>query len=456
MDFTNNIEEMKKNIEMKEKEKENDGEPVKFGFQFLVSSSSMINISIMGNYLFKKSEYTEIKPMRIPPIAKNPEEHYQKILDDFTKPLLDAFVKLKNTINEYEIEEDLKHKKDELREVEVYVSVAIDMCIKHIKVINRVKMERMMIIIKTGINSHCNYDILEALVELDCLVRLFCPSDRRFMCENESSKFKKSIVDLTVANPHTIVKLLDTIKLDATTTECVRDILLKLIKGDRSKILKIIVDYILNINKVETVINSTVSINETFRLLNESQKEFTEGDFKPIEFSLITISVLVIDGEMYVDYFGYIDIPVGGSFSVDFYRFRNLINDNITHYLFYLVTCHYCLMYKTNILDVNFDLVHDDIQSMFIFFEDRYMSKIMDATHDIQMNICHKKIFANLYRFFYEIMEKPKPEKRNIVKAPGIEQKKEEHVTHQRNPNQKPSERLTMIKKRNNDRKNKN
>lgn len=407
----------------KEENREHDGK-VKFAFQFSVNSNTMVSVTIATNHIFKKSEYTENKPMKIKTSNKKPSEYYQKIVNDFSLPVLEAFKKLKDVITEIENEEDFSsiiNDKSKLCQVEIYVPFAIEMCIRNIKTINRVKMERMMIIIRTGINSYCDYEITEALVELETLVKLYYPEDRRYFCENKSNEFKNSIINMTIVKPEAIIKLLENINLDLSITESVRNILLKLVVGDRSKMLKVIIDYLNNINKVESIINSTVSITETFEILNKKQSEFSEGKAKTIEFASLAISLIIIDGELYVDYFGFIDKPVGGSFSLDLYRFRNFINDNITYYLFYLVTCHYCMMNEDNILDVKFDIIPEEIYNMFIFFEAIHMNKIMESIEEIPASICYKKMFTHLYKFFYEIMGRIRPEQRKKISTVPIQ-----------------------------------
>lgn len=449
---------------------------VKFAFQFPVNSNSIFNVTILGNALFKKSEYNENTIMKQKPVSMKPSEHYNKILNKFTEPLLKAFIKLKTLIQELENHDDfIETERETLKKVEIYVPLAIEMCIMNINVINRVKMERMMIIIKTGINSHCDYEITEALVELETIVKIYYPEDRRYMCENESQKLKRFVIDMSIVEPKSVVKFLNTIKLDSTITHSVRDILLKLAVGDRSKLLKVIIDYLNNINKVETVINSTVSVSETFDMINKKQGEFSDGKTKTIEFATMTISMVIIDGEIYVDYFGFIDRPVGGSFSIDLYRFRNFINDNITYYVFYLVTCHYCLMNSNNILSVNFDIIPEEIKNMFIFFEAIHMNKVMESIEEIPVSLSYKKMFTHLYKFFYELMGRKRPEQRKKITTGPIQVPKSVIDEANKNgdkvidilrdgkkvsiiiPGEKNlrTERLEVIKKRNNMRKNK-
>lgn len=466
-----------KKIKMSIAERENENGEVKFAFQFPVNSNSIYNISLAGNPNFKKSEYTIIKPMRVPLISKTPSEHYKKIVDDFTLPVLEAFKKLKTVIEEYEKTEEPD---STLRKIEIFVPAAIDKCIKDIKVINKVKMERMMIIIKTGINSHCDFEVTEALTNLEHLIGLYFPEDRRNICEIDSNRFKKSIIDMSIVNPESIVKLLEKIDISVSHTNKVREHLLKFIVNDRSKITRLLIDYVTNINKTETIINSTVSVNETFNILNEKNNTISEGKCKKFEFSSLTVSIIVVDAEMYVDYYGFVDRAVGGSFSIDFYRFRNFINDNITHYIFYLVTCHYCMMNPDNILKVKFDIEASDVQSMFLFFEDAHMVKIMESIEDIPQGMCHMKMFSVLYRFFYELMGKTRPEqlkpktvkpehakselnktleitsggkKVSISIPPPSSSHSSSSFSHDASSVVEKNERLTIIKKRNNLRK---
>lgn len=431
---------------------------VQFAFQFPINSNGIYNISFEGNSLFKKSEYNIVKRMHLPPIAKKPSEHFQKITDDFTKPILEYLIKLKKIIED--------HKGIDNKNVENYVPIAIDMCIRSVTYLNRIKMERMMIIIRTGINSNAVFEITEALVNLEYIVKIFYPEDRRCFSSEESEKLKKSIIDMTIVNPKSVIKLLEDINLEASITKNIREILTKVIIGDRSKILNVILEYLSNINKSESIINSTVSISETFEMINLKQIEFMADKANAIQFSTLTISVIVIEGEMYVDYFGFVDKPIGGSFSLDFYRFRNFINDNITYYLFYLVTCHYCMMHPDNILNVNFGVIPIEIPHMFIFFEAIHMNKLIESIEGIPISISYKKIFAHLYKFFYELMGRKKPENGfKLSDELKIVPNKELPTTHKNddknqnttitesNKNTTPNERLNIIKQRNINRK---
>lgn len=406
-----------------------------FAFQFPVNSNGIYNISIEDNILFKKSEYTTLKRMQMPLIIKRPSEHYQKIIDDFTNPVLDALIKLKQTIEKFSND----------KYIEAFVPIAIDMCIKSITYINRVKMERMMIIIKVGINSNVEYEIMEAFVELEYITKLFFPEDRNYFPQDEALKLRKSIIDMTIVNSESVIKLLEDINLESSITKNIREILMKIIISDRSKLMKIILDYLTNVNRTESVVNSTVSVTETFDMMNTKQKTDNE-DVKMIEFSTLTIAIIIRDNEMYIDYFGFIDKPVGGSFSLDFLRFRNFINGNITYYIFYLVTCHYCMTNKDNILGVNFGIIPSEIFHMFIFFEAVHMNKVLESIEGIPTNISYKKIFSHLNKFFYNIMGRKKPELKiisNIVRSE--EPKKVGSIQ---------SERLTMIKNNNSVKKN--
>lgn len=400
---------------------------VDFAFQFTVNSNSIFNVSILQNHRFAKSEYTEIREMKTKPLCLKPSEHYQKILDDFTQPVLRCLNNLKRLVDNLEIEEDFKpinreesltKRKNEIlkiRDVEVFVPLAINMCIKNINHMNRVKFERMITIIKLGINSSCSKEIIEALVQLEYVTRIYYPEDRTHFHETEVSKYRNSLVDLICMEPKSMIKMLDSVKLESSISPQVREILVKMLSGDKTKILKVIIDYLSKIGKYESLLNSTVSINETFNQLNKKQFELSGDETKKIEFSNIVISLTVVNDEMYVDYFGFIERPVGGSFSVDFYRFRNFINDNLTHYVFYLVTCHYCMMNRDNILNVDLNVIPSELHNMFIFFESIYVNKILEKVEQIQDKICYMKIFSNLHKFFYEIMGRPRPETRKTV-----------------------------------------
>lgn len=360
---------------------------IDFAHQFLVSNGQMPTIQVKNFSIFRKGISENKKETTKVLCNKTPLDHYDSISNTYISPISLALIKL---IKLAKIDD----------KVNLFSITMLEKFLKSINKLNRVKIERCMIIIRCGIQPICKFSTLEALVELECAINIFYPSDRRFLSENDLFSFSENIYKFVITDHELICKLINEINLNESITKKTREMLLDVIINDHNEIPKLLGCYLNKIEISETPINSVISISETFDIINRRLRELK---FKEIKMSSIAISTIVKNSELHIEYFGLLNKPIGGYFILDFNRLNSLLKPNsYTYLIFYFVTCHYCLMNSDNILGVKIknqiDLPSSNI--MFKFLDVALLKKMKNSINKIPDCISYSKIFHCLNLFF--------------------------------------------------------
>lgn len=353
----------------------------RFAFQFLVDSVQILNICFDSFEIFKKGEEYSEKDMLLKPLKKDPDELYEEIFMIFNEQIIE-----KITILLEKIVDDPN--------VELFVSKMLNKLLTNIRMVNRCKMERIITIIKVGINPNCTTDTMEALCELEHYVDIFYPPNRQFLSIDEKIKFLNDIFILLKNNK--IDKLVDNIDINRTSTTIIKE-MLKNNSIKENEIYKTLGAYGQKVQSFEPPMMSVNSLNSVIELINENA-------CKKVIFSQLCISNFIRDDEMYIYYYGYINKKIAGSFSLDFTKLKNIIKGNYTYYIFYFVTCCYCLNDKINYLGVNFEMDPNDVPNMFIFLSEKYLSLFREKINKIKEIPGPDKIFKHLNRFLNNII----------------------------------------------------
>ena len=342
-----------------------------FALQFLVDSNNIFEIS---SEIFTKTKDTIEKEMELKPTNRNPCDVYDFVFNLFTGIIIEKLNILNNLI------------KDDIRVMQ-YVKFAILKLLTNMKHINRIKMERMITIIKIGINPNCKFKTIEALSELEYYVDILYPNNRKFFSENEKFDFLCQMSQIIRRGNEPMINLLEKIDLTKSFTDPVKNIIKKC--TDSKEVIKIITSFIQKIPLIETPMDSINIISSIINcnlLIN-------------IEFSQICISTILINGELYIYYYGQLNEKIAGCFSLDFQKLKNIIDDDFTHYIFYFVLCCYCLNKKDNIFSINLDIDKTEVNSMFIFLESKYISLFREKCKEIDNNMIYSKIIKHLVKF---------------------------------------------------------
>lgn len=349
----------------------------RFAFQFLVDSMQIFNVSFNSIDIFKKDNNFSNKNMLLKPLIRNPQEIYENVFHIFSDTIVQKLsillLKIRNDPN-----------------VEIFVEKMIKKLLVNIRIISRVKMERIMLIIKIGINSTANPEAIEALSDLEYCVLIFYPPNRQFLSAEEKLKFTVEILTLLRNGSDKIDKLVDGIDITRTSTTIIES-LIKKKDVDPQNALKILIPYRQKLPEFEPLMMMVDSFNSVINMITSE-----------IKFSQLCISTAVKEDEMYVYYYGYIGEKVAGSFSLDFTKLKNIINENYTFYVFYFVTCCYCLD-KNNYLGVNLDIQANDVSNMFIFLSNKYLSLFREKIKNIDEKMTPVRIFKHLDKFLSSI-----------------------------------------------------
>lgn len=356
-----------------------------FAYQFLVNNGQMPVLAVKAFPIFRKVYPENSTEIKIIYDKEEPLYYYDSIVDSYILPVSSLIENLINLCKN-----DSKVKK--------FSIMMLEKLLFSIKKVNRVKIERCMIIIKSGISSNCNFDTIKALVDLENLIYILYPPDRKFFSEGDVIIFSENVYGI-ICNG-TIEKLIDKINLEETITNKTRELLLNVVINERSQLPKLLGSYLGKIEISETSINSTLSISETIDLIN---KRLHELKFKQIEISTFCISTMIKESVIYIEYFGFVNKPIGGKFALDFYTLNRILKPNsYTYFIFYFVTCHYCLTNDDNILDIKFktEIKKPGSNVMFKFLDDMLLNKMKESINSIPEQISYKGIFRCLKLFF--------------------------------------------------------
>lgn len=356
-----------------------------FALQFLVDSNHMFNMCTASSDIFNKTNYTEEKEMDLKPESRNPDDIYEFIYNLFTGVIIEKLNILLEKVN------------DDNR-VMPYVSYAITKLLTNMKRINRVKMERVMTTIKIGINPNCKFETTKALAELEHYVDILYPHNRRYLTEDEKFKFMGEMSQIMRRGNEPMRSLLEKIDLSKSFTEITCNLIKKSGRTSNPKeIIKIIASFIQKLPLIETPMDSINAAQSIFDVVNE-----ISGNRK-IEYSQICISTILINDELYIYYYGKLDEMIAGCFSVDFKKFKNIIDVNFTYYVFYFVICCYCLNEPDNIFSIDLGIEKSEVNNMFIFLENKYLSLFREKCKTIDDGMIYVKILRHLEKFLKSI-----------------------------------------------------
>ena len=352
-----------------------------FSLQFLVDSNHIFNMCTVSSDFFNKTEDIIEKEMELKPDSKEPVDLYDFVFNLFTGIIIE-----KLNILEQKIKDDVR--------VMPYVSFAILKLLTNMRYLNRIKMERVMTTIKMGINPNCKFETTQALAELEHYVDILYHTNRRFFTEEEKFTFVGQISQIVRRGNEPMLKLLEKIDLSRSVTASTKELIKRSIKsaGPRETI-KIIASFIQKIPLFETPMNSIDAVQSIFSLVNEISEN------KNIEYSQICISAILINGELYVYYYGQLNERIAGCFSLDFQKLKNITDSNFTYYLFYFVLCCYCLNKHDNLFSINLGIKKEDVNSMFIFLESKYLSLFREKCKKTKDDMVYAKIIKHLEKF---------------------------------------------------------
>lgn len=360
-------------------------EDCRFAFQFLVDSVQIFNICFDSFEIFKKNgEYFE-RDMALKPTKRNPDELYEEIFNIFNQEILDNLeVLLEKTSND--------------QNVEIFVPKMIQKLITNIRMVNRAKMERIITVIKLGINPNCNSETMKVLCDLEQYIDVFYPPNRQILPIEEKVNFINDIFTILKHGNDKMDKLVENIDITKTSTTTIKDLLNK--RNIKSNdILKILGSYGQKLPTFEPPMVAVNSFNSVINIINN-----ISGN-KKINFSQLCISNVLRGDEMYIYYYGYVDTRDAGCFSIDFIKLKNIIKGNYPYYIFYFVTCSYCLNNKDNILGIIFDIESNEVPNMFLFLSEKYLSLFREKIKGIEEEVISvNRIFKHLDKFLNNII----------------------------------------------------
>lgn len=362
-------------------------EEYRFSLQFNVNSQQMFNMCVKDVSLFKKDDYDENKEMLIKPIKHTPDEQKIHVLNIYSTPVIEKI-------------RILLVKIDEDKSVKKYVKFVLNMIINEIGFINRVRMERLITIAKVGIPGNCKIETLYALVDLEYIVNVLYSPDYKNYKESERFDFRKQICQLDAADGDYMEKFLSRLNLDTNLCDKFISLINRTEITDPKQCLTIIMKYMTSDKIIETFISSVDSIKRIVDCVNVKLDDFPLFD-KRIIISSIGISLILRNDELYVDFYGYIDEYICGSFSLDFRKLRNMIKEHFPYYIFYLVTCCYCYLYETNVFRVKIN--EPNLNNMFVFFNEDYYRRIKLRVDHFEQGFNYEAPFNHLKRFFQTI-----------------------------------------------------
>lgn len=364
----------------------------KISIQFLINSddSHLLRTSFTENMNHKMAGFAKKimpeeeneervdKNMILRPTKNSPEDHYNSIYFNSTNIVLNYLNLLKESILSDP-------------NVENYVSLILDKLILGIEKINRIKMERIMIIIRCGIHPTCSDRTIEILSLLDHNVSIFYPPDRKNLSNDNFQKLQSKIFKIIIAGNGGIEKLIDTINFDLSLTEKFKGAIKNSKEIDRSKFEIVLNKFSSKIILDEPAILACRSIDEIVNIVNENNG----GNFF---FPNLCVLFYVKNQEIFIEYYGTIAKKIGGSFSFD--SKRKLSDNKKFLYIFYFITCHYCLMNEDNILNINFPIHHSEVNNIFIFLQLEYLEIFRQKLSLIDFEInSNEKIFKCLVSF---------------------------------------------------------
>lgn len=358
-------------------------EEYKFSLQFIVDNQQMFNMCVNEVKIFEKTEYTDELEMLVKPVRRNREDQRNHILNSMNGEIIN-----KMRIFLFSIEDDIH--------VKQYVKKAAQLIIKEIAFINKIKMERLLTIIKMGISPLCKNETMESLTDLEYLISIFYMADYKLFTDEQRYDFRKRMCQIDAAENEYMNNYIDKIDLEMSLSEKFIELVNQTDVESPKQCIMMFMKYMKAPTVSDNFIRSIDSIRDVIDCLNSKLNQFLKFD-KRIIFSNICISTILKGNELYVDFYGYINEWICGSFSLDFNRLKNRINNNYPYYIFYLVTCCYCHLYRTNVLRVKIDV---PINNMFMFFDKSYYSRIKPKIDHFERGFHHEGIFKHLQKFF--------------------------------------------------------
>lgn len=366
-------------------------ENCKFSIQFLADSQHIFNTCLDQHPLFKKDDRIREKDMLVSFTNRIPDKHFLTIIKLYNDIIINKLEKLLiETSNDTNVSE--------------YASKMIVKLIDNIEYINKVKFERIMIIIRSGIHPTCKNKTMEALVDLEHYLNMFYSPDRRFFIEEQRSEFIQKITALILSKNNLIDKLISDINLTESITSRTKNILISQQGIDPSKIPKIFVGYSTKVLTTDTPIKAIKGTHDIIKLINDKISD-TFNDGKGVQFTQICITARVIDDEMYIDYYGFANKTFAGSFSLDFIKLKNIMNGNITYYILYFVICCYCVIDNQNVFKIDLGIHTHQVKNVFIFLEKQYTDIFQAKIATIPDKMSYFRILSHIDKFITTILK---------------------------------------------------
>lgn len=375
-------------------------ENCKFAIQFLADSQQIFNTSFERFSFFKKNDIERDRDMLVSFTNKIPEKHYKYIVDLYNDIITNKLEKLL-----FEVSKDSN--------VSEFTHKIISKLIANIRFVNKVKFERIMIIIKSGINPTCKDSTMEALVDLEYYLNLLYSHDRRFITEDNRNDFIQKIASLILSKDNLIEKLINDIDLTESVTKRTIDLLNKQKGIDPIKIPGIFIGFSTKVLTTDTPMSATKGSHDIINIIN-SKINNTFNDKLGIEFSQICITARIIDEEMYIDYYGFTDKTIAGCFSLDFIKLKNIINDNLTYYILYFVLCCYCVIDEQNVFKIDLGIKSHQVKNVFIFLEKQYTDIFLTKIQTIPNKMSYLKILSHIDRFINTILKSDTRKTQNL------------------------------------------
>lgn len=357
-------------------------EEYKISVQFLINSSENFKLNLGNNSSLIQENIEEYIPkeMELKPTKNSPEEHYNSIIFNSTNIVLNLLKQLYELVI---IDPN----------VENYVSPLLDKLIINIETINRLKIEKIMIIIKCGINPTCSDRTLECLCDLEYCLNKFYPPDRKNFPNASFENLQSSIFKTIISGTEALEALINKINFVETFTDKFKEMMINSTDKNNQKYKMILSKYLEKITLIETPIITCKNFIEIVDIINSSR-----NDGEILLFPIICVSFIVKNTEIYVEYYGNIDKRIGGSFSFDF--LKKFDSSSKICIIFYFVMCHYCLMNEDNVLGINFPISNEEVNNIFIFLEIEYLQILKDKFYKLNFrNDSNYKIFEPLINF---------------------------------------------------------
>ena len=329
----------------------------------------------------------------------------------YNKPVLLPYENIYQSVRNYSI----KVVEDKIKEfielingndhVEKFVSDILSKTVKHFQFINRLKLEKVMILVKSGIGYNCPSEIFEKLVELEYLIFIHYPQDKtRISFMNRIQFYKKfrKYIKLALSTNETVREIFRSKISEYLVIENDNKVLdsrlerIRTLNGEicQDDIRNVFIKYLTNsIHNIECTENSAYSTEIIRTLLHALNIRLIKRRIEPIKYSKLCINITYRGNNMLVEFFGFINngiyIPIdeynfnpkeelfAGLFTINIRKFYQLTRCEdeknrlvkFNNALLYLCLCVYLIKDQNNILGVNLTefetIINNDILGVF-------------------------------------------------------------------------------------------